>query len=109
MKTAKFLGLPVLIFMYMIMTVPFQSCNPEEDEIDTSVVYKPNIYIYPKEKMDMSVKLIFPKGGNILTSIPEYGAGWNISVDTNGLINNTYSYLFYESTQPDIGKENMDG
>ncbi len=103
MKIRKFAGLLFLIFMYMIMTIPFQSCNPDEDEIDTSgYVYKPNLYIYPKEKMDLSVKLLFPKGGKILISIPEYGAGWNVSVDTNGLINDSCSYLFYESTQPDI-------
>jgi hypothetical protein len=103
MKIRKFAGLLFLIFMYMIMTVPFQGCNPDEDEIDTSsYVYKPNIYIYPKENMDLSVKLLFPKGGKILTSIPEYGAAWNVSVDTNGLINDTYTYLFYESNQPDI-------
>ncbi|NOR86649.1 MAG: hypothetical protein GQ527_03480, partial [Bacteroidales bacterium] len=38
----------------------------------------------------------------IVASIPEYVNGWEFVVDTNGLIDNTYSYLFYESTQPDV-------
>lgn len=102
MKTTKFLGLPLLIFFYLILSVPFQSCDPDDDDL----VYKPNIYIYPNEPIDLSVKLNFPKGGKIVTSIPEYGTGWNIVVDTSGLINNTYSYLFYESTQPDVWQRN---
>ena len=103
MKTIKILGLPLVLFFYLILSVPFQSCEPDDDddECDTcNMVYKPNIYIYPNEQIDLSVKLSFPMGGKIVTSIPEYGTGWNIVVDTSGLINNTYSFLFYESTQP---------
>ena len=109
MKTTKILGLPLLILFYIIFSVPFQSCEPDDDddECDTcNMVYKPNIYIYPTEQIDLSVKLNFPLGGEIVTSIPEYGTGWNINVDTSGLINNSYSYLFYESTQPDIWQRN---
>jgi len=109
MKTIKILGLPLLILFYLIFSVPFQSCEPDDDkeECDTcNMVYKPNIYIYPTEQIDLCVKLNFPLGGGIVTSIPEYGTGWNINVDTSGLINNSYSYLFYESTQPDIWQRN---
>lgn len=105
MKTTKILGLPLLILFYVIFSVPFQSCEPDDDEeeCDTcNMVYKPNIYIYPTKRIDLSVKLNFPLGGEIVTSIPEYGTGWNINIDTSGLINNSYSYLFYESTQPNI-------
>ncbi len=106
MKTIKLLGFPFLFIMYLIIAVPFQSCEPDDDdndECDTcNMVYKPNIYLHPTENMQLTVKLIFPIGGEIVTSIPEYGNGWNFTVDTNGLIDNTYSYLFYESTQPDI-------
>ena len=96
----------------MIIAIPFQSCEPDDDcdyepECDTcNIVRKPNIYIYPGDNIQLTVKLDFPLGGEIVTSIPEYGTGWNVSVDTNGLIDNTYSYLFYESTQPDIWQKN---
>ena len=105
MKTIKILGIPLIIISFLTISIPFQSCEPDDDnyECDTCIVaYKPNIYIYPKEQIQLFVKLDFPMGGKIITSIPEYGTGWNITVDTNGLIDNTYSYLFYESTQPDI-------
>lgn len=105
MKKSKFLVLPLLFFVYFLTSVPFQSCEPDNDDSDCDTcikLYKPNIYIYPKEQIDLSVKLSFPMGGKIIKSIPEYGTGWNVTVDTNGLIDNTYSYLFYESTQPDI-------
>ncbi|NOQ26981.1 MAG: hypothetical protein GQ564_16595 [Bacteroidales bacterium] len=109
MRTIKILGLPFLFIIYLMISIPFQSCDPDDDDngCDTcNMVYKPNIYIYPNEQIQLTVKLDFPMGGKIVTSIPEYGTGWNISVDTNGLIDNTYSYLFYESTQPDIWQRN---
>lgn len=109
MKTIKFFGFPlVLIGLLVMSTFPFQSCDPDNDDNDRDtniVVYKPNIYIYPNEKIQLVVNLDFPSGGEILTSIPEYGTGWNITVDTNGLIDNVYTYLFYESIQPDIWQQ----
>ena len=70
------------------------------------MVYKPNIYIYPKEITQLFVNIDFPIGGEIITSIPEYGTGWDVTVDTNGLIDNKYNYLFYESIQPDVWQLN---
>lgn len=110
MKTTKNLGLLLLIFFYLIISVPLQSCDPneEDDKCDTCImVYKPNIYIYPNEQIDLVLKLNFPMGGQVVSSIPEYGSGWNVKVDTSGLINNTYSFLYYESTQPDVWQRNI--
>lgn len=108
MKAIKNFGFPFLFILYLMIAVPFQSCEPvdeinDDSDCDTCIVlYKPNIYIYPTEIIQLSVTLSFPLGGRVISSIPEYGTGWNVTVDTNGLIDNTYSYLFYESTQPDI-------
>jgi len=66
------------------------------------VVLKPNIYLYPTENMHLSVTLSFPLGGTMLTSIPEYKSGWNISVEPSGKIDNAYTFLFYESAQPSV-------
>jgi len=66
------------------------------------VVYKPNIYIYPKIKTQLQVSLSFPQGGNVIKSIPDYGTGWNVTVEPSGLIDNAYGYLFYESKQPNV-------
>jgi len=99
--------------LFLLGSVPFQSCEPvdkpdeEENECDTCIrVLKPNIYLYPTENKILSVTLNFPSGGKIITSIPDYGKGWLVSVDTNGIINNKYEYLFYESEQPDVWQTN---
>jgi hypothetical protein len=107
----RIIGLHSLFIGSLLLSVllPFQSCEPDEtdcpdeNECDTCVtVYKPNIYLYPVEKSQINVKLSFPLGGKIVTSIPVYFNGWNINVDSSGKINNKYNYLFYESDQPDI-------
>lgn len=82
-----------------------RNCNENEHSNNNDslpVVYKPNIYVYPQQTIDLSVKLNFPKGGSVLTSIPEYNTVWNVQVTPSGQINETYSYLFYESQQPDV-------
>jgi hypothetical protein len=65
-------------------------------------VYKPNIYIYPLQSIKLSVNITFPLGGNLVESIPEYNNGWTVNVDSVGMIDQKYNYLFYESEQPDI-------
>ena len=103
-------NISVLILLVTVSYIfSFQSCSPddsEEDErttCDTCVmVYKPNIYIYPEQEIQLLVSLAFPKGGSVMLSIPEYNDGWNITVDTLGMIDKTYTYLFYESQQPDV-------
>ncbi len=62
---------------------------------------KPNIYIYPEKKAELDVTLEFPLGGFVTTSIPDYGAGWHVTVEPDGTIDGKYGYLFYESQNPD--------
>lgn len=101
---AKFL----LIFLPLFFLFLHSGCkdSPTEicDDSDTSRVdvYKPNIYIYPTELIDLTVQILFPHGGEITESIPEYFSGWNISVEPSGIINNEYQFLFYECDVPDL-------
>jgi len=84
-------------------SIPFHSCEPESDPEEHEVrVYKPNIYLYPAEKVSLDVSISFPLGGKIIASIPDYTEGWKVNVDTNGIINDKYDFLFYESEQPDV-------
>lgn len=111
MKAIKRIGSLLIIIVILISVPVFYGCEPDDidpnDECDTCVVVrKPNIYIHPEESIELTVKLDFPMGGEVITSIPEYGNGWKISVDTSGLIDNYYNYLFYESKQPDIWQTN---
>lgn len=88
-------------------SIPFHSCKPEpEPDPEDIRLYKPNIYLYPTQEQILNVTLSFPSGGRIIASIPDYGKGWMVSVDTNGIINNEFEYLFYESDQPDVWQTN---
>jgi len=69
-----------------------------------SQAWKPNIYIYPEEIIELDVNIVFPHGGRITTSIPDYNDGWHITVEPSGIIDGQYEYLFYESIQPDYGQ-----
>ena len=63
---------------------------------DSIHVRKPNIYIYPTQKINLILKVVFPQGGSITESIPFYNGMWNIAVEPSGLIDNQYTYLYYE-------------
>lgn len=64
---------------------------------------KPAIYLYPKEKTDVSVK-VAPVGEMSLT-IPTYPAGgWKVTAYPNGNIQagaDSFDYLYYEARIPD--------
>lgn len=95
-----------IAFLLLILSaLHIAGCRKKPDDPkkckDCIVVYKPNIYIYPKQTTNMSVALSFPKGGSVVESIPLYGSGWNVTVTPEGKINGQYDYLFYESEQPD--------
>ena len=71
---------------------------------DYTQMLKPNIYLYPEETVELDVNIVFPHGGQITTSIPDYNDGWHITVEPSGIINGEYECLFYESLQPDYGQ-----
>lgn len=109
MKSIKFLTYSLFTILTIVsLSCLTQSCNSddcddEEETCDTCIVaYKPNIYLYPEKETFLKVELSFPKGGGILTSIPEYGNGWSVSITPDGKINQQYDFLFYESEQPNV-------
>ncbi|MGC9331572.1 MAG: hypothetical protein ACP5DZ_06825 [Bacteroidales bacterium] len=69
-------------------------------------MYKPNIYLYPESTMEIRMSVDFPQGGYITASIPEYNEEWKVTADSNSLIDGKYTYLYYESTQPDAWQKN---
>lgn len=80
-----------------------------DDYIILNVGYdeKPNIYIYPQQQMNLDVNISFPHGGEVTTSIPEYSSGWNdLDIDPSGKINDEFTFLFYESQNPDLCQYN---
>jgi hypothetical protein len=79
-----------------------------QNQSDTSIidVRKPNIYLYPKTRCTLSIKLLFPLGGTIIQSVPAYINGWLVDVEPSGKINQQYDFLFYESQTPDAYQYN---
>ena len=71
---------------------------------DDVQAFKPNIYIYPEETIELDVNIVFPHGGQITTSVPDYNKGWHITVEQSGIIDGQFEYLFYESVLPDYGQ-----
>jgi hypothetical protein len=95
----------VLFILSITLFLSAQCCdkNKPEPQCDTcTVVYKPNIYFFPKQAIQLDVKLEFPLGGEVIKSEPKYQSGWNVKIDASGLIDDQYDYLFYESFQPDV-------
>lgn len=96
-----------------VLLLAFGCTSPEESEvdiipIDTSInprdsiiVHKPNIYIYPDHEIDLNVRLTFPNGGRVTVSEPTYNDGWSAHVSESGLINDEFTFLFYECKIPD--------
>ncbi|HNT28314.1 MAG TPA: hypothetical protein PKH10_09075 [bacterium] len=61
---------------------------------------KPNIYLYPTAPLDITVQIGFPQGGRVTVSEPLYSDGWDVHVTPDGLIDDQWRFLFYESVQP---------
>ncbi|MBC7864761.1 MAG: hypothetical protein IAF38_17440 [Bacteroidia bacterium] len=69
-----------------------------------TVCTKPVIYVYPKEKTEVSIKLEMK--GKLGFTYPEYKTGWNFVVDSSGTIEmdgKKFNYLFWE------GETDLDG
>ncbi|MCD4794420.1 MAG: hypothetical protein K8R54_14380 [Bacteroidales bacterium] len=96
----------IIIFIFAVINIfTIQSCKkdpPKPDRDTCTVDYKPNIYFFPEENIQIDVKLNFPLGGEVIKSEPLYNDGWSVQIDTTGLIDNLYDFLFYESKQPDV-------
>ncbi|MBI2616523.1 hypothetical protein HYW55_00115 [Candidatus Gottesmanbacteria bacterium] len=65
-------------------------------------VCKPAIYLYPEKETALEVQ-VSPKG-ELTTTIPEYGSGWNIVSFPDGRLKTdgqSYPYLYYEANLND--------
>jgi hypothetical protein len=60
------------------------------------MVEKPAVYIYPEQSGRFEVELEFGPAIRLTASEPDYGEGWNVSVDESGRIDAKWDYLFYE-------------
>ncbi|RJQ17163.1 hypothetical protein C4573_03865 [Candidatus Woesearchaeota archaeon] len=59
------------------------------------IVKKPALYLYPIEDSLITVQVNV--NGELINAIPEYENGWTVWVTKDGMIEQTYDYLFYEA------------
>ena len=63
-----------------------------------AVDYKPVIYLYPEEEIDVSVKLDY--NGNLFCTYPSYNNGWKVTAQPDGTLIDEkgmeYNYLYWE-------------
>ncbi|MBT4192151.1 MAG: hypothetical protein HOE11_02495 [Candidatus Diapherotrites archaeon] len=85
-KRAK-IGLSVLLLLFIL----FVFIMPL---LFAPVMAKPAIYLYPEETTPVNVNLNL--NGWFTQTIPDYGLGWDVTAEPNGLIDSKYDYLFYE-------------
>lgn len=76
---------------------------------DPNVAYKPVIYLYPEEEMEVSVKLNLD--GELTCTYPAYNSGWEVTAYPDSTLTDdkgqTYNYLYWEGetyTQYDLSK-----
>ena len=74
------------------------SIEPSEFELEPGACYKPVIYLYPEQKMDVSVRLQL--NGNLTCTYPAYQDGWRVTAAPDGTLIDaagmTYNYLYWE-------------
>lgn len=74
--------------------------NENVPRCNHDVAYKPMIYIYPEEEMDLTIS--FEDKSKLLYTYPEYKNSWNVHVNTDGNIydydtNRNYYGLYWEA------------
>ncbi|MBN2684205.1 MAG: hypothetical protein JXR40_02900 [Pontiellaceae bacterium] len=98
-------GIYTLDFTYQYNSFSFQVTNSASADYSDLSFYEPfqaaapNIYLYPETETNVTVALDFPCG-EMTVSDPPYNDGWSVSVNTNGIIDGKYDYLFYEGAIP---------
>jgi hypothetical protein len=69
---------------------------------DPAQAAKPNLYLYPQATTWVDVTLGFPGGGAVIDSEPLYGSGWHVQVEPDGMIDGTWTFLYYEASVPPV-------
>ncbi len=106
-NTNVFLLILVLnVFLLGINNCSIPTVSYETEKADSTkfapIFRKPNVYLYPPQKLHLSLTIDFPNGGYLIRTVPLYQNGWNISVEPDGMINGRYRFLFYEGRAPDL-------
>lgn len=76
----------------------FLTVEPSDFQLDPNACYKPVIYLYPQQEMEVTVKLLLR--GKLTCTYPAYGTGWKVTAATDGTLTDArgqkYNYLYWE-------------
>ena len=93
----------LLVFTFIFILAGCDSNKPCTDDPNEPVDYKPVLYIYPTE--DINVNVTLKNKDDLLTTYPKYNNGWNMFVKTNGDMydekGNYYYALYWEEKRND--------
>ena len=85
--------------LLLLFIVFMTGCDNSIEEIED---YKPVLYFYPEEDINVSVKFSHPE--YLLTTYPKYDNGWEVKVLKNGTIvdkNREYYALYWDEKSKD--------
>ena len=78
--------------------VDFLTVEASDWQPDPNAAYKPVIYLYPEEEMQVSVNLTLD--GKLTCTYPAYNTGWKVTAAPDGTLTDakgqTYNYLYWE-------------
>ena len=99
----------LVLIIYCFINNEFESQSKRGRSDRHSTTWKPIMYIYPKEEMNLNIE--FPESEKLMHTYPKYKDSWSIHVDKNGNIydydtNRNYYALYWD--EKDYAKENFD-
>ena len=75
----------LLVLACLLITRPFYHSNHREEDDDHGLTLaKPVIYLYPKEEMEVTVRLELD--GNLTCTYPAYDEGWTVTARPDGTL-----------------------
>ena len=98
-----------VLIVYLILTNQITTSNEEEKNDGYATAWKPIMYIYPEEEMDLNIN--FQNEDKLMHTYPKYKDNWSIHVDVDGNIydyetNRNYYALYWD--EKDYASENFD-
>ncbi len=100
------------LWLVILCVLSLNGCVEENAEVTASepVDEKPVIYLYPEEKMNVTVELDY--SGELTCTYPAYEDGWEVTAYPDGTLLNksgmAYNYLYWEG-ESDINYDYSEG
>ncbi len=100
------------LWLVILCVLSLTGCVEENAEVTASepVDEKPVIYLYPEEKMNVTVELDY--SGELTCTYPAYEDGWEVTAYPDGTLLNksgmAYNYLYWEG-ESDINYDYSEG